>query len=85
MIFKPYYYFDTGCAAYLFGCGSLAKCAVVDAPLLTAAKGIRARTITRASDPAILTCAALTFYSPALARPLQSGSSSRLRCQRPVH
>jgi glyoxylase-like metal-dependent hydrolase (beta-lactamase superfamily II) len=31
MIFKPYYYFDTGCAAYLFGCGSLAKCAVVDA------------------------------------------------------
>ena len=31
MIFKPYYYFETGCAAYLFGCGSLAKCAVVDA------------------------------------------------------
>jgi glyoxylase-like metal-dependent hydrolase (beta-lactamase superfamily II) len=31
MIFKPYYYFDTGCAAYLFGCGSLGKCAVVDA------------------------------------------------------
>ncbi|HKA89595.1 MAG TPA: MBL fold metallo-hydrolase [Haliangiales bacterium] len=30
MIFKPYYYFDTGCAAYLFGCGSLGKCAVVD-------------------------------------------------------
>ena len=23
MIFKPYYYFETGCAAYLFGCGSL--------------------------------------------------------------
>jgi glyoxylase-like metal-dependent hydrolase (beta-lactamase superfamily II) len=31
MIFKPYYYFKTGCAAYLFGCGGLGKCAVVDA------------------------------------------------------
>ena len=31
MIFKPYYYFETGCAAYLFGCGGLGKCAVVDA------------------------------------------------------
>jgi len=31
MIFKPYYYFETGCAAYLFGCGSHGKCAVVDA------------------------------------------------------
>jgi glyoxylase-like metal-dependent hydrolase (beta-lactamase superfamily II) len=31
MIFKPYYYFDTGCAAYLFGCGGQSKCAVVDA------------------------------------------------------
>lgn len=30
MIFKPYYYFKTGCAAYLFGCGSLGKCVVVD-------------------------------------------------------
>jgi hydroxyacylglutathione hydrolase len=30
MIFKPYYYFETGCAAYLFGCGSLGKCALVD-------------------------------------------------------
>ena len=30
MIFRPYYYFETGCAAYLFGCGSLRKCAVVD-------------------------------------------------------
>ena len=33
MIFKPYYYFETGCAAYLFGCGGLGKCAVVDAHL----------------------------------------------------
>jgi hydroxyacylglutathione hydrolase len=32
VIFKPYYYFETGCASYLFGCGSLGKCAVVDAP-----------------------------------------------------
>src|SRR5262245_62721617 len=31
MIFRPFYYFDLGCAAYLFGCGSLGKCAVVDA------------------------------------------------------
>jgi hydroxyacylglutathione hydrolase len=31
MIFKPYYYFETGCAAYLFGCGGEGKCAVVDA------------------------------------------------------
>ena len=30
MIFRPYYYFETGCAAYLFGCGTLGKCAVVD-------------------------------------------------------
>ncbi len=30
MIFKPFYYFDTGCAAYVFGCGSLGKGAVVD-------------------------------------------------------
>jgi len=30
MIFKPYYYFETGCAAYVFGCGTLGKCAVVD-------------------------------------------------------
>ncbi len=31
MIFKPFYYYDTGCAAYLFGCGTLGKCTVVDA------------------------------------------------------
>lgn len=31
MIFKPYYYFETGCAAYVLGCGGLGKCAVVDA------------------------------------------------------
>ena len=31
MIFRPFYYFDTGCAAYVLGCGSLGKCAVVDA------------------------------------------------------
>ena len=30
MIFKPFYYFDTGCAAYAFGCGTLGKGAVVD-------------------------------------------------------
>jgi hydroxyacylglutathione hydrolase len=30
MIFKPYYYFKTGCSAYLFGCGGLGTCAVVD-------------------------------------------------------
>ena len=31
MIFRPYYYYDTGCAAYLFGCGTVGRCAVVDA------------------------------------------------------
>jgi len=31
VIFNPYYYFETGCAAYLFGCGGLGKCAGVDA------------------------------------------------------
>ena len=31
MIFKPFHYFDTGCAAYLFGCGTAGVCAVVDA------------------------------------------------------
>jgi hydroxyacylglutathione hydrolase len=30
VIFKPYYYFETGCAAYLLGCGGLGLCAVVD-------------------------------------------------------
>jgi hydroxyacylglutathione hydrolase len=30
MIFRPFYYFDRGCAAYLFGCGTLSRCAVVD-------------------------------------------------------
>jgi len=31
MIFRPFHYFDLGCAAYLFGCGTLGRCAVVDA------------------------------------------------------
>jgi hydroxyacylglutathione hydrolase len=31
MIFRPFYYFDLGCAAYLLGCGTLGRCAVVDA------------------------------------------------------
>jgi len=31
VILNPYYYFETGCAAYLLGCGTLGKCAVVDA------------------------------------------------------
>lgn len=30
MIFKPYLSYATGCASYLFGCGGLGKCAVVD-------------------------------------------------------
>jgi glyoxylase-like metal-dependent hydrolase (beta-lactamase superfamily II) len=30
MIFRPFYYYDRGCASYLFGCGTLGKCAVVD-------------------------------------------------------
>jgi glyoxylase-like metal-dependent hydrolase (beta-lactamase superfamily II) len=31
MIFRPFYYDDLGCAAYLLGCGTLGKCAVIDA------------------------------------------------------
>ncbi len=31
MIFRPFYYYDMGCAAYLFGCPTLGSCAVVDA------------------------------------------------------
>ncbi len=31
MIFRPYYCDDHGCAAYVFGCGTLGVCAVVDA------------------------------------------------------
>ncbi len=30
MIFRPFHYFETGCAAYLFGCGTVGRCAVVD-------------------------------------------------------
>lgn len=30
MILKPFYRYETGCASYLLGCGSLGKCAVVD-------------------------------------------------------
>jgi glyoxylase-like metal-dependent hydrolase (beta-lactamase superfamily II) len=30
MIFRPFYYYDLGCAAYLLGCGTLSRCAVVD-------------------------------------------------------
>ena len=30
MIFRPYHDFQTGCAAYLLGCGTLGRCAVVD-------------------------------------------------------
>jgi glyoxylase-like metal-dependent hydrolase (beta-lactamase superfamily II) len=30
MIFRPFHYFETGCAAYVFGCGTLRKGAVVD-------------------------------------------------------
>jgi glyoxylase-like metal-dependent hydrolase (beta-lactamase superfamily II) len=30
MIFRPFYYYDLGCASYLLGCGTIGKCAVVD-------------------------------------------------------
>jgi hydroxyacylglutathione hydrolase len=30
MIFQPFYYPETGCAAYIVGCGGIGKCAVVD-------------------------------------------------------
>jgi hydroxyacylglutathione hydrolase len=30
VIFRPFYSYDLGCAAYLLGCGTLGQCAVVD-------------------------------------------------------
>jgi glyoxylase-like metal-dependent hydrolase (beta-lactamase superfamily II) len=30
VIFRPFYYYDRGCASYLLGCGTLGRCAVVD-------------------------------------------------------
>jgi hydroxyacylglutathione hydrolase len=33
MIFKPFQYFETGCAAYVLGCGGLGFCAVIDPQL----------------------------------------------------
>src|SRR5436309_3135602 len=30
MIFRPFYTFESGCVAYLFGCGSKGFCAVID-------------------------------------------------------
>jgi glyoxylase-like metal-dependent hydrolase (beta-lactamase superfamily II) len=49
MIFRPFYYFDTGCAAYVFGCGGVGVGAVVDPQerdvdayiAFAAAKGLR--------------------------------------------
>jgi hydroxyacylglutathione hydrolase len=49
MIFRPFQYFETGCAAYVLGCGGLGFCAVVDPQLhdvdtyhgFASAKGMR--------------------------------------------
>ena len=30
MNFRPFYHFESGCAGYVFGCGTLGKCAAVD-------------------------------------------------------
>ncbi|HZI26771.1 MAG TPA: MBL fold metallo-hydrolase [Gemmatimonadaceae bacterium] len=30
MIFRPFYYYDLGCASYLLGCGTVGRCSVVD-------------------------------------------------------
>jgi hydroxyacylglutathione hydrolase len=30
VIFRPFYYYDLGCASYLLGCGTIGQCAVVD-------------------------------------------------------
>jgi hydroxyacylglutathione hydrolase len=30
MIFRPFYYYDLGCASYILGCGTLGVCAAVD-------------------------------------------------------
>lgn len=49
MIFRPFYYDDRGCAAYVCGCGTLGTCAVIDSraddlnayTAFAAAKGMR--------------------------------------------
>jgi hydroxyacylglutathione hydrolase len=30
VIFRPFYYYDLGCASYLLGCGTVGRCSVVD-------------------------------------------------------
>ncbi len=53
MIFRPFYYYETGCAAYLLGCGTSGECAVVDPQLVdidayvefAASKGMRIKTV----------------------------------------
>jgi hypothetical protein len=30
MIFRPFYRFDAGCAAYVFGCGGKGMCVAID-------------------------------------------------------
>jgi glyoxylase-like metal-dependent hydrolase (beta-lactamase superfamily II) len=55
MIFRPFYYYDLGCASYLFGCGTLGKCAVVDpraddVDAYTAFAGAKKMSITQVID-----------------------------------
>ena len=30
MIFRPYHHFESGCAGYVFDCGTIGMCAAVD-------------------------------------------------------
>ena len=54
MIFRPFYYFETGCAAYVLGCGGLGLCAVVAAVLDRAGSAARSEPASRASAPPAL-------------------------------
>ena len=88
-IFKPYYYFETGCAAYLFGCGGLGKCAVVDAMLRAARDRADSRGLSLElaegrveslplEDDAFDVVFAVTILQRTLRR-----SSQRAKCRRP--
>jgi hypothetical protein len=73
VIFRPYYYFETGCAAYVLGCGGLGACAVVDAHeedvdeyvRFASARGMRVASSTTASTASSSACRTTWRCTPA--------------------